>query len=272
MRWIACWIGIVSGGCGSGDDDGIDTPLDPDVAPITVGNWFRPTAGTTWQWQLQGTIDAMYDVPVYDIDLVNETPTDLVGRKVICYFSAGTFEDFRPIDVPAGAIGEVLDGFPNERWLDIRSADVHRVMLERLDLAKSKQCDGVEPDNVDGFTNDTGFTLTDTDQLAFNRFLANAAHERGLAVALKNDLDQIPLLVDYYDLVLNEQCHEFDECDTLAPFPAANKPAFVAEYADRFVDDPQQRAALCASSVAANLRTLVLPLLLDDSFRFTCDP
>ena len=29
------------------------------------------------------------------------------------------------------------------------------------------------------------------DQLAYNRFLANAAHTRGLAIALKNDLDQV---------------------------------------------------------------------------------
>ncbi|MFQ5551082.1 MAG: endo alpha-1,4 polygalactosaminidase [Gemmatimonadales bacterium] len=145
-------------------------------------------------------------------------------------------------------------------------------MQARLDLAVQKNCDGVEPDNVDGFTNNTGFPLTATDQLAFNRFLANEARTRGLAVALKNDLDQIPELVDYFDLSVNEQCHEFNECDQLQPFITAGKPVLNAEYADQFVSDPVQRQTMCAAAVAQNLRTLVLPIDLDDSFRFSCDP
>ncbi len=58
-------------------------------------------------------------------------------------------------------------------------------MLRRLDLAVTKGCDGVEPDNMDGYANDSGFPLTAEDQLTFNRFIANEAHRRGLAVGLK---------------------------------------------------------------------------------------
>ena len=36
-----------------------------------------------------------------------------------------------------------------------------------------------EPDNVDGFANGSGFPLTSSDQLAYNRFLATEAHARG---------------------------------------------------------------------------------------------
>jgi hypothetical protein len=54
--------------------------------------------------------------------------------------------------------------------------------------------------------------------LAFNRNLFNAAHQRELAVALKNDLQQISELLDYVDFMVNEQCHEFQECDQLKPF------------------------------------------------------
>ena len=43
---------------------------------------------------------------------------------------------------------------------------------ERLDLAAAKGCDAVDPDNVDGYANPTGFDLTGDDQLAFNRWLA----------------------------------------------------------------------------------------------------
>ncbi len=263
--------------------DGTTGSLDPSAPPITTGEWYRPTVETTWQWQLQpdssGELNTGYSVEVYDLDLF-DVPDSVIeelhaaGRKVVCYFSAGSFEDFRE-DAEAflpSDLGEPLEGFSDERWLDIRSANVQGIMLERLDLAAARGCDGVEPDNVDGFLNDPGFPLTAADQLAFNRFIANQSHARGLAVGLKNDLDQIAELVEYFDFAVNEQCHEFDECDALQPFIAAGKPVFNAEYENRFVTDAAARAALCSSSLALGLRTLVLPLDLDDAFRFTCDP
>ncbi len=232
-----------------------------------------------WQWQLQGQVNMSYDVEVYDIDLFEVPGTWIIqlhdaGRKVICYFSAGSYEDFRPDAnrFQADELGNTLGGFPDERWLDIRSPNVLAVMRDRLDLAVQKDCDGVEPDNVDGFVNDTGFPITATEQLAFNRAIANEAHLRGLSVALKNDLDQIPEIVDYVDFSVNEQCHEFDECDQLQPFITAGKPVFNAEYADRFVNNADERQNLCVAARLQNIRTLILPLDLDDSFRFSCDP
>ncbi|MCH8253536.1 MAG: endo alpha-1,4 polygalactosaminidase, partial [Planctomycetes bacterium] len=50
------------------------------------------------------------------------------------------------------------------------------------------------------------------------------------------------------------------------------KPVFNAEYADEFVNDASARAGLCEAALAQNLRTLVLPIDLDDSFRFSCEP
>ncbi len=274
---------------GAGDDGAPDPPaddgvgaLDPDVPPVTAGDWYRPTVDATWQWQLQpdaeGAINTSYDVEMYDIDLF-DVGEDLIaalqadGRRVICYFSAGTFEDFRE-DAGAFAeadLGTTLDDFADERWLDIRSADVRAIMLARLDLAAEKGCDGVEPDNVTGFSNDTGFALTASDQLAFNRFIANEAHRRGLAVGLKNDLEQIGPLLDYFDFAVNEQCHEFDECAVYDAFVEAGKAVFSAEYADVFVEDADRRSAMCAAASARGLRTLVLPVDLDDAFRFSCD-
>jgi len=259
-----------------------NTTLDPNVAPVAAGARYRPTVGTTWQWQLQpgasGGIDTGYAVDVYDIDLFDNDAAAIAqlqaaGVKVICYFSAGSYEDFRD---DAGQflesdLGSTLDGFADGRWLDIRSSNVHDIIRARLDVAVQKGCDGVEPDNVDGYQNDPGFPLTVTDQLAFNRFLANEAQERGLSDALKNDLDQIPEFVDYFDFSVNEQCNEYDECDTLQPFLDAGKPVFKAEYADTYVNNASTRASMCAASLAQGLRTLVLPLDLDDSFRFTCD-
>ncbi len=264
--------------------NGDETPsLDPDALSITEGDWYRPPVQTTWHWQLQpgetGGINAEYQVDLYDVDLFDVSESQIAmlqerGIRVICYFSAGSFEDFRSDadQFLSADLGLPLSDFADENWLDIRSINVAEIMLRRLDLADQKGCDGVEPDNVDGYQNDTGFNLTALDQLAFNRFIANESHRRGLSVGLKNDLDQIADLVEFFDFSVNEQCHEFDECELLQPFIQAGKPVFNAEYAERFVTNNAEREMLCDDALAAEFRTLVLPIDLDDSFRFSCDP
>ena len=89
---------------------------------------------------------------------------------------------------------------------------------------------GVEADNVDGYTQDTGFDLTGDDQLRFNRMLAGLAHERSLTIGLKNDLDQVDDLVDEFDFAVNESCVQYRECATLEPFRAQGKPVLHVEY------------------------------------------
>ena len=145
-------------------------------------------------------------------------------------------------------------------------------MAARLDRAVSRGCDGVEPDNVDGYANRNGLGLAAADQLSFNRFLATEAHRRGLAVGLKNDLDQIPALVDSFDFAVNEQCAQYRECVALRPFVAAGKPVFNAEYAAKYrANTGGARDALCAASRTADIRTLVLSPKLNDTVRFSCD-
>lgn len=231
--------------------------------------WWQPVPGTTWQWQLSGTVNTSHDVEMYDIDLF-ETPQETIdglhldGRIVICYFSAGSFENYRPDkdSFPAEVKGKKLDGWPGERWLDIRNLVVlGPIMQARMDLAVSKSCDGVEPDNIDGYTNDTGFPLTYSDQLTYNVWLAAEAHARGLSIGLKNDLDQIPDLVDDFDWMLNEQCYQYEECDTLLPFIAANKAVFGVEYMEE-EGDPRQ---YCVAAVAAGFSWLVKTYDLDDT-------
>jgi hypothetical protein len=123
------------------------------------------------------------------------------------------------------------NGWQGERWLDIRRTDVlEPLMAARIDMCRDKGFDAVEPDNMDGYANDTGFPLTAADQLAYNRLIARLAHERGLSVALKNDLDQIPELVGDFDFAVNEQCAQYDECDALKPFLDAGKAVLHVEY------------------------------------------
>lgn len=264
--------------CAGSDDDG-ETGSDLDAAPsIAVSDaWYRPEVGDTWQWQLSGAVDTSFDVDMYDIDLFDvpiETIAELrdSGRAVICYFSAGSAEEWRD-DVSAFAdddVGEPLDGWEGERWLDVRSAGVVEVMLARLDLAASKGCDGVEPDNVTAYRNDTGFDITESDQIVYVTALADAAHELGLSIGLKNGGELVEQLVDVVDFGVNEECHEYDECDQYLPFVEAGKPVFNAEYRQEWVDDADARADLCTAARELGLSTLVLPLELDGSFRHAC--
>lgn len=270
---------ILLAACGEGAPTGSSPPgnLDPDVPPVTVGSWYRPPAGVTWQWQLDGVANLGYAVELYDLDLF-DTPAATVtavhaaSRKLICYFAAGSDENWRPDHARfhRSDLGGAVPDWPGERWLDIRSANVQAVMLARLDTAVAKHCDGVEPDWLHNFVMQTGFPLTATDQRAYNRWLANAAHTRGLAIALKNDLEQIPEMVEYFDFALNEQCHEFAECDGYGPFHAASKPVLNAEYLARWATNAAARDSLCQQAAGEALRTIVFPLALDDSFRYAC--
>ncbi|MFH1807180.1 MAG: endo alpha-1,4 polygalactosaminidase [Pseudomonadota bacterium] len=269
---LLCPLCLIGAACEEPDG------LDPEVPPVTEGDWYRPGVTATWQWQLKETVQTGYDVAVYDIDLFDNTPQTIaalqaLNRKVICYFSAGSSEDWREdfSSFEAEDMGKNLDEWEGERWLDVRSTNVWTIMLARLDLAVSKGCDGVEPDNVDGFANDTGFDLASEDQLAFNRNLANEAHKRGLTVCLKNDGDQATDLVAYYDISLNEQCHEMNECGQLQPFLDAGKPIFNAEYTQTEAEANTKATSLCPQALGENIRTLILPWELDDSYRVSCD-
>jgi hypothetical protein len=208
--------------------------------PLTTNDetYWIPSQNASWQIQLTGTIDTSQPFDIFFVDLF-DTPSETIaelqtrGAHVVCYFSAGTFENWRPDanTFPAGLIGNALPDWPGESWIDIRGLEtIGPVMLYRVSLAAQKGCDGIDPDNVDGYANDTGFPLTAADQLAYNIFLANAAHQNGLSVGLKNDLQQITQLAPFFDWALNEQCFSCQECNLLIPFINSGKAVFVIEY------------------------------------------
>ncbi len=235
---------------------------------------YQPKPGTSWQWQLSGLpLDLSFDVQVYDVDLFETKQSEMdalhaAGRKVICYFSAGSWEVYRPdaADFPANVKGNSLDPpFADELWLDIRSTVVRDIMKKRLDLAVMKKCDAVEPDNVDGYANDNGLGLTAANQLDFNKFIASEAHARNLSVGLKNDIDQLGALVDSFDWALNEECFTYKECAAYTPtFIQAGKAVFHAEYVDA-----GQLGAVCAVTKPLQISTIIKNIELD-AYRVAC--
>jgi hypothetical protein len=238
--------------------------------PPVSGPW-SPVPGAPWQWQLSGRVDESVAVPTYDVDLF-ETAAETVarlhaaGRHVICYVSVGTFEPQRPdaAKFPPTVLGHPLADFPDERWLDVRRLDVLEPLVSaRFDVCRAKGFDAVEPDNVDAFANDSGFPISAADQAAFNRFVAGAAHTRGLSVGLKNDLGQIPLLVGDFDWALNEQCLQFGECAAYGPFIAAHKAVLHVEYTGDL-------ATICQATTASGGFSSMLKHMSLDAFRQPC--
>jgi hypothetical protein len=197
----------------------------------------RPPAHAGWQWQLQGPLNLSVPASVYDVDGFDASRAQVTrlrrdGRYVVCYVDVGTWERWRS---DAGRFPRELlgasNGWPGERWLDIRRIDaLASILRARFARCRAKGFDAVEPDNVDGYTNESGFPLTAADQLRFNRWVARAAHAQGLAVALKNDLEQAPALARDFDFAVLEQCFQYRECESARPFLRAGKGVYDSEY------------------------------------------
>jgi hypothetical protein len=227
------------------------------------------SAPISWNWQLQGTVPTNTNVQVFDIDGFDNSAATVAalhaqGTKVICYIDFGTSENFRPdfSSFPASVQG-ATNGWPGERWLDIRQLSVlEPIMTKRMQMCVQKGFDALEPDNIDGYENDTGFSLTAQDQLTYNTWIADTAHSLGLSVGLKNDNDQTSQLEPYFDWALDEQCNQYTECDTENVFVQANKAVFNAEY--------QGGTGFCSSDETAHINGALFDLNLDGSTYQPC--
>jgi hypothetical protein len=246
--------------------------------PVTCGSCWHPALHTSWNWVLSTVPEAPYrNVAMYDVDGFGATASDVAamhgaGIKVVCYISAGTYENWRPdaAQFPAALLGKKVSGWPGENWLDVRDVQksgsvLRSIMDARLDMCHQKGFDAVELDNVDGYTNSTGFPLKAADQLYYDSTLANDAHQRGLSALQKNDNEQIPGLLPYFDGALNEQCNQYSECTTaqngdygLDQYVAAGKPVFQAEYS-------LKTSQFCPADNADNFNGVKFSVDLDDS-------
>ncbi len=271
LTFSACWGGAADQGsifARQPTVPGVNPQLTAtQVSPVI----WHPAPGVSFQWQLSGlpinqlVNAAVFDIDLFDVDASVVSALHARGRKVICYIDVGSWENWRPDAraFPSLVIGKEYGGYPDEKWLDIRQINILGPIMEaRMDQCKSKGFDGVEPDNIDGYTNDTGFPLTARDQLAYNRFLADAAHARGLSIGLKNDFEQVNQLLTVFDWALSEECFFYHQCDSLIPFIQAGKAVFDVEYQL----DPDE---FCSQANAMMLTALKKHLSLD-AYRVPC--
>ncbi len=243
-------------------------------ARVLGGSRWQPAPNTTWQIQFAAPpIDQSVDAEMYDIDLFDSAESEIAalhaqGRRVVCYLNAGSWEEWRPDadQFPAAVIGREYSGWPGEKWLDLRRLDrLGSIMQARLDLCRAKGFDGVDPDNLNAYLNDTGFPLTAEDQAAYNLWLAGEAHARGLAIGLKNDVEQLAEMLPHFDWIVTEDCFAQGWCDQATPFIDAGKPVFAIEYTDAGITLDQFCPRAKAMKISAILKNRNL-----DAYREAC--
>jgi hypothetical protein len=163
----------------------------------------------------------------------------------VCHFSAGAVSDDDADWIALRAnmsvaqlndlVGNRVDsGRPGSpRWLNIASdaavSLAHRVLLPRMQQAKSRGCDALLLDHVDVWDRSfTGVAANASTQLRFNARLASEAHSAGLGVGLMNDARQLRDLVTAFDFVVVEECVPRLNCVLATPFVAVRDAAVAA--------------------------------------------
>ncbi len=221
------------------------------IAAVLLGSCTSTSTSASTRWQPRPSAHLQLDLagtptatqrhgPFRAIEVDGfDTSTSVVaqlhhqGLHVVCYVDAGTWENWRPdaAHFPRSVLGKPDAGWAGERWLDIRRlAILLPLMRARIAMCHRKGFDAVDPDNVDGVENDTGFPLTMAEQLSYDRAIAAIAHHDHLSVALKSFAEGANALEPNFDFVVEEQCVQFSECTLLRSFVRHHKAVFDIEY------------------------------------------
>ncbi|KAK3292868.1 glycoside hydrolase superfamily [Chaetomium fimeti] len=266
------------------------------LAQVDVPPNFVP--GVKWQIVIQNTIDPNAtlqptDAVVWDLDLyhVVRTPEVVTTLRnndpnaiLICYFNAGLAQtsdcDYDSRWLDSGLLGNIYDPeepqFSDERWVNIKNQTARDWMKDRITLARDYGCDGVDPDNIDGFLNDedddngTGWDLSQADYVSFVTELATHAHSlttlqnHTLLIGQKNAPELVEQLSDALDFAVLEDCkglndeEDFTFCEDFQAYITAGKPVLSIEYPSTLGDtetgacnpdgtSDEQYAASCAT-------------------------
>ena len=246
-------------------------PLASAAPARAVPSHWQPPQHLTWYWQLQGSVNNSHPAAAYDIDGFDTSASEVsalhaAGKRVICYIDVGTWENWRSGagEFPSSVLG-AANGWPGEKWLDIRRLSVlEPIMTARFKMCKQKGFDAVEPDNIDGYENDTGFPISAQDQLTYDEWIAREVHSLGMAVFQKNDPDQASTLEPYFDGALVEQCNDYAECSSYQPYLSAGKPVLNAEY------QPSPDPGFCAADTAEGIMGALYDVNLDGATYEPC--
>ena len=238
---------------------------------------FTPQMTFDWDLRSELPLNSQYNAEVVDIDAFDNS-VELVkelhdqGKKVIAYISVGSVENWRSdaADFPASIIGNNYDGWDDEKFLDIRNINaLAPIMRARLDMIKEKGFDAVEPDNMDSYTNNTGFAITEQDVIRYSKWLAAEAHTRGLSIGQKNATELAEQLVDSFDWILLEDAFADNFEDEAQIYIAKNKAVFATEYTDE-TSENEFLNIICLKATTLNY-TAILKQRELNNFVITCN-
>ncbi|KUJ13522.1 uncharacterized protein LY89DRAFT_159243 [Mollisia scopiformis] len=193
------------------------------------------------------------DAEVFDIDMFETEASTIAllqaqGKIVLCYFSAGTYEPYRPDSgqFQASDKGKALPEWPDEYWLKVTSTNVRNIMTARIQLAASKGCNGIDPDNTDAYANPTGnTTVTMAEAIDYIKFLGGIATGLNMTIGLKNSLQILSDVSDTISFAVNEECGFYQECYWYKDF-IASKPVYQIEYPTPLPPSASVRTSSCA--------------------------
>jgi hypothetical protein len=233
-----------------------------------AATWWHPPQQLTWYWQLTGT-PKIEPVMAIDIDGFGNGAGEVntlhaIGQRAICYIDVGTAENWRPDygKFPPSVMGSG-NGWPGENWLNVADlSTLEPIMTARFQMCQAAGYDAVEPDNMDGYENSTGFSITAAQQLTYDEWVANEVHSLGMAVFEKNDSDQASTLQPYFDGVIDEQCNQYKGCSAYNSYLSAGKPVLNAEYSGA--------TSFCAADNAAGIMGALYSTSLDGSTYTPC--
>jgi Glycoside-hydrolase family GH114 len=228
-------------------------------APAVAENPYVPATDVRWFAQLDGAVDVEQSYELFYLDPQQQDAAALAalqarGGHYLCYLSAGSVEDFRADakDFPDSAIGNVLNGFPNEHWLDVRDPTVRELMARRVTALAAQGCAGIPPSSLAVHAADTGFDLTLTDALDYARWLAERIHAAGMSAGLTGPAALTRELWPTFDFGLAIGCVNGSMCAEYAPFTGAKKTVLHIELGDQ-VSAPD----LCNAAKALGFTALV---------------
>ncbi len=233
--------------------------------------FWTPTPGSSWQAQLSGEIDPALDVDFFYLDadnLSDQARAELssAGKHIACYLSAGSFEPWRDDadQFPESALGNPLEGYPDELWIDIRDDSVRALLTARIDRFADAGCDSVLPANLEAYQADSGFALTREDERDFALFLSSEIHARAMSAGLSISAELIPEVMAAFDWALVIDCLSSGACTAYQPLRAAGKAVLLIEFGDESDVD-----AVCPAAAELGFDALIKDQGLG-AFRVPC--
>ena len=202
---------------------------------------WRPAPTTAaWQWQLQGKLDTGVEAA----RLRRRRLRTPARRRAARCTASGRQGDLLPRrrqlgelparrrPFPRSVIGDRYEGFPDERWLDIRRFHLFAgAARTRIAMCARKGFDAVEPDNIAGWENKTGFEISPRRPAPLQPLdRPPGPRPRHGGGAEERRPPGRSSWSASFDFAIVEQCFQYEECGLYRPFVERGKAVFEAEY------------------------------------------